>query len=235
MRWMLVMLGGCLVASTACSGDDAQTEDTGAGSTGDSTGLDSTGEPEDSSSGAVSTTGGSDSGGSSSAGTSETGVTTQGDTSGTDTTGGSGVCADDPIPGFMSGTAIRWGDIPPDPTGGESDVATTDDPGMDPDAILVRVSSLATSCDGNDGPCREGWGISFTLPPEAQEPGAYMLDDFTSGYSLTLCDGGGGGGGGLGGTVEIVSIDDEEIVGRFCGTEAFDFESNGEWTAQRCP
>ena len=232
------MLGGCLVVPTGCSGDDALNEDTGAGSSGDSTGLDSTGEPEDSSSSPGSMTGGSDSGGSSSASTSETGITSLDGTSGTETTGGSGVCADDPIPGFMSGTAIRWGDIPPDPTGGADDgISTTDDPDpMDPDAILVSVSSVATTCDGDGGPCQAGWGISFTLPPEAQEPGVYMLDDFISGYSFTMCDGGGGGGGGgLGGTVEIVSIDDEEIVGRFCGTETFDFESNGEWTAERCP
>lgn len=226
-----------MVVMSGCPADEGANEETGAGSSdGDtsSASLESSGTPEESSSGAASMTVAGDSSESSSGSAADTGSTTIEDTSGTESTG-SGVCADDPIPGFMGGTAIRWGDIPPDPTGGESDVATTDDPGMDPDAILVRVSSLATSCDGDDGPCREGWGISFTLPPEAQEPGVYMLDDFTSGYSVTMCDGGGGGGGGLGGTVEIVSIDDEEIVGRFCGTDAFDFESNGEWTAERCP
>lgn len=232
-----MVLGGALVVSSGCAGDDEAVTDAGGDSSEDDTtaaapeSSDGGSQESDGSSGG-STGGGSDSTESSGATVANTSLD---DTSGTDSTSGGGVCADDPIPGFMGGTATRWGDIPPDPTGGESDVATTDDPGMDPDAILISVASVATSCDGGEGPCEPGWGISFTLPPEAQEPGVYMLDDFISSYSITMCDGGGGGGGGLGGMVEIVSFDDEEIVGRFCGTETFDFESNGEWTAERCP
>ena len=88
-------------------------------------------------------------------------------------------------------------------------------------------------------PCVSSWEFAFTLPPEAQQPGVYNLNDYQADYaesfSASLPGGGdgcrsgggcvGGGTGAAGGakgpdsTIEIYSVSEECITGRILRLE----------------
>lgn len=102
---------------------------------------------------------------------------------------------------------------------------------MPPDRTRARHPAVFGTPRGDN------WSASFSLPPDMQGPGVYDLGAVSGGMSVTTGPGPrcGGGGGTLSGTLEIVSIDDSQVVGRFGNTDAFDFDANGAWTAERCP
>lgn len=106
--------------------------------------------------------------------------------------------------------------------------------------------------------CVSAWSFSVLLPPEMQMPGVYTLADHPVGFQNSLatmvssdgcgeaCSGGVSAGGGapegLGppGTVEIYSVTEQCITGRFQGLMTGQIQPpppdlNGAFHAVRCP
>ncbi len=234
------MLVSCAGDDAATGGTDDDTSDGGSStaSTGssasDGEGSSSSGAGSSSSSDGASTS--ADTSGSTGASESESDSGSSG-SSDESTTGAAGVCADEALAGYASAVAIRFADIPPS---GMDD--TGDSSGPDPDALLFSVRSYASSCDDDvyGTPCDGQWSVLFQLAPDQQAPGVYDMETVNGSISWTNMGScaAGGGGTSVTGTLEIVSIDDDEVVGRFCGIEA-DFGAppiaDGEWTAERCP
>jgi hypothetical protein len=104
--------------------------------------------------------------------------------------------------------------------------------------------------------CVSAWSFSILLPSEMQTPGVYTLADHQVAFQNSTatmapsqgcggCSGGGSGGSGGGGpgtppgTVEIYSVTDQCITGRFQGLETGQIqppppELNGAFHAVRC-
>lgn len=139
--------------------------------------------------------------------------------------------------------AIRHGDLPPLDVGGDSGGDSGGDGGtsIDPDALLVVITNGAATCEqpfaANE--CGTRWSVSFTLPPELQQPGSYALwPDLNGGFSVTGelypegdCS---WGGGTLEGVVEITEIVDGVVTGSIHDAWAIDFDPNLAFEATSC-
>jgi hypothetical protein len=150
---------------------------------------------------------------------------------------------DDPIePGPQRSFAITFGEIPPPSGGTGTSTSTTGGGGPPDDALLVSITTGIASCTDvyNSRPC-SSWSVSFTLPIELQTPGTYDLEELNGFYSVSFGEDDGfdgctegGGGGSLLGTVIIEEIDDASVVGRIENADAFDFDANVSFVAERC-
>jgi hypothetical protein len=141
--------------------------------------------------------------------------------------------------------AYTWAQVPPKPAPGDT-TAGPDEPGLDPDTLLVELSSQAATCGNVNEPlkCGSNWKLSLTIPPAWQAPGIYHLNGpQVIGHILeTGPDEGGdmcwGGGGSIDGTLEIISVDDNEIKGRLCHVNVALLDNvaslDGSFTAPRC-
>jgi len=118
----------------------------------------------------------------------------------------------------------------------------------DPNLLYVRFSDQTFTCaDPHDRlACGHHWELSLRIPTAFQTPGLYALefaDVKPHGFGLSTgldigndnCD---GGGGGAKGTVEIIAIDEDKVVGRLCHVSWFgldnDFQLDGSFIAPRC-
>lgn len=256
-----VLLLACSITASACVAEEEATDsETQAGSEDGTDGPDegsasasdegASGEEEG---GGDTTAGGTDTGTTTNATTgTETGdpTDTDGETEGatdsdsdsdTDTDGIEG-CEDVPLEGIAGAIAIRRGDLPEiDPGGEEGGGSGGGGDDGDPEDLMVFVEQLteptcedpyAFSCEA------DSWGASFIIPPEFQAPGAYLIGDEVEGfYGLTSTENGecnGGGGGGFDGVLEIVSIAEDSISIRVCGTNAPEAPVDGAFEAVRC-
>jgi hypothetical protein len=109
--------------------------------------------------------------------------------------------------------------------------------------LVVMLSNRGLTCGAHDvlDGC-DFWHVSLYLPPELQRPSiTYALGSQVgvfvhfakSGRDEGDCSG--GGGNWLPGTVEIVSIDDDEVVIHLEGTANSGFNADGTYVAPRCP
>jgi hypothetical protein len=141
--------------------------------------------------------------------------------------------------------AYTYAQLPPapDPTGGSS--GTTGGDPVDPDTVYVRLANQAATCsDPSPGlDCGPNWEVSIRLPPAFQTPGLYHLAGAdVTGIAMETGAGQGGdcsfGGGTFSATFQLISIDENEVVGRLCHVENFFFENTvdleGSFTAPRC-
>ncbi len=127
-----------------------------------------------------------------------------------------------PDPGTGSGTSVSSG-------GGPS-----------PNTVLVYIGGNGLDCN-NPGylDCGNQWSFSFGIPPEMQQPGTYDLQDL-NGIMSETGDGPGpecsfGGGTFWDGTVEITSIDDNEVVGTVSASPSgWANDPSGPFVAPRC-
>lgn len=118
----------------------------------------------------------------------------------------------------------------------------------DPSLLYVRFSDQTFTCaDPHDRlACGHHWELSLRLPPAFQTPGLYSLEfaDVTPhafGVSTGTdlggedCD---GAGSVAKGTVQVIAIDEDKVVGRLCHVSWFgldgDFELDGSFIAPRC-
>ncbi|MCY0988638.1 hypothetical protein OV203_16005 [Nannocystis sp. ILAH1] len=132
------------------------------------------------------------------------------------------------------------------PANPDSDGTTGEDD--DPNQLYVRFSSETFTCaDPHDRiSCGHQWELSVRIPAAFQAPGLYSLSwpgvhafGLETGADLGSGDDCDGGGGSAKGTLEIVAIDADKVVGRLChvtwnGLDN-DFELDGKFIAPRCP
>ena len=127
----------------------------------------------------------------------------------------------------------------------DSDGTTGEDD--DPNLLYVRFSSETFTCaDPHDRiSCGHQWELSLRIPAALQTPGLYNVwwSDIL-GFGLETgndapaddCD---GGGSTAKGTLEIIAIDEDKVVGRLCHVKWTgldnDFELDGKFIAPRCP
>ncbi|WAS93628.1 hypothetical protein [Nannocystis punicea] len=130
--------------------------------------------------------------------------------------------------------------IPVDPEGG----TTGDDD--DPNRLYVRFSSETFTCADPHDPISCGqWELSLRIPAAFQAPGLYSLSwPGVHGFGLENgadhgwgeCD---GGGSVATGTLEVIALDADKVVGRLCHVKwsGLDnsFELDGKFIAPRCP
>jgi hypothetical protein len=133
---------------------------------------------------------------------------------------------------------------PPDTTGGSG--TTGGDP-IDPGTLHVRLSSQSFTCEDPAAAlkCGQNWAVSFALAPEFQIPGLYHLSGpsvFGVGTETGPDEGNGEcswGGGSFFATLEVISVDDENVIGRLCHIDApipsNAAELEGKFVAPRCP
>lgn len=132
-----------------------------------------------------------------------------------------------------------------DPSGSSSSVGGG--PALNPNDLFLRASDLGASCDSpsTDLTCGGHWQLSIALPPEMQQVGVYDLEDpAILAYSYMSETGEQNspnpedcpwGGGSLGaGTLEILSIDENEVHFRV-ELEYWNANPSGEYIAPRCP
>jgi hypothetical protein len=144
-------------------------------------------------------------------------------------------------PPALHAYAIRFGDLPEVDLGDSAGSGGDDGGGseIDPDALLVVISTGADGCDDPWAAHACGqWRATFTLPADAV-PGDYALfPDLNGGHSVSgPADDTGEcwwGGGSLNGSLSIQSIDDDAIIGSLAATDAFDFDPTGPFTAVLC-
>lgn len=144
-----------------------------------------------------------------------------------------------PEPVGLHAYAIRHGDLPDIPIG-ESDSGGDDGgSGIDPDALLVTITTGADTCaDPYAAQVCGEWSVSFTLPVDVV-PGEYeIFPDLLGSHTVAgPADPSGEcwwGGGSLSGVVSLASIDDDTIVGTLSDTDAFDFAPDGPFAAVVC-
>ncbi|HVK66563.1 MAG TPA: hypothetical protein VM694_18900 [Polyangium sp.] len=135
-----------------------------------------------------------------------------------------------------------------DPTGGTS-VSSGAEPELNPDDLFLRISDLGASCDSptTELGCGGHWQLSVAIPPALQQVGVYDLESpELSAYSHMTESGNPNspspedcpwGGGSIGsGTLEILSIDDNEVHFRVELTNPiWSANPSGEYVAPRCP
>jgi hypothetical protein len=122
------------------------------------------------------------------------------------------------------------------------------DLGLDPNDLFLRVSDLGASCRSptTELTCGGHWQVSLVLPVGYQRVGLYDLADpaitqYSSmsetgePYSPAPGDCSWGGGSLIGGTLEILSIDQAEVRFRLVIDTFWDSDPSGEYTAPRCP
>ncbi|PCC70649.1 hypothetical protein SAMN02745121_05465 [Nannocystis exedens] len=132
------------------------------------------------------------------------------------------------------------------PANQDSDGTTGEDD--DPNLLYVRFSSETFTCaDPHDRiSCGHEWELSLRIPQAFQAPGVYSFSwagvhafGLQTGADLGSGDDCDGGGGVAKGTLEIVAIDADKVVGRLCHVTWHglddDFELDGKFIAPRCP
>jgi hypothetical protein len=138
--------------------------------------------------------------------------------------------------------AMLYSELPSFDGGGEgtSVASTGSGPSIDPNTLEIFVGGQPIACGAPYGlDCGNQWTVSFSLPPAYQVPGVYTMQE-VNGFASETGPGGGeecwfGGGSFWDGTVEIFSIDEQQIVGRFTGTSGlFEFNADGDFIAARC-
>lgn len=150
---------------------------------------------------------------------------------------GDGDACPEPPPPVQHAYAIRFGDLP-DVDVGESDSGGSGGTEIDPDTLLVVVTTGADGCEDPWAALACGqWSLSFSLPPGTL-PGSYALFPELNGVQTATgpIDETGEcwfGGGTLEGTVELTTTEGV-IAGRITGASAFDFDANVEFTASLC-
>lgn len=127
----------------------------------------------------------------------------------------------------------------------DSDGTTGEDD--DPNLLYVRFSSETFTCaDPHDRlSCDHQWELSLRIPAAFQAPGLYTVKwNAILGFGQETgndapaddCD---GGGSTATGTLEIIAIDEQKVVGRLCHVKwsGLDnaFELDGKFIAPRCP
>ena len=139
-----------------------------------------------------------------------------------------------------TGIAMLQSELPQGGTGGGGTSSSqSGGPEPDPNLLHVDISDIAISCTDPYGlECGGHFKVSFALPVELQHAGVYDMQ-VVDGFFLVTddqdpVDCGGGGGSFWDGQVEITSIDDQQVVGSFIGTDTFDFDVNGTFVAVRC-
>jgi len=156
-------------------------------------------------------------------------------------------CEGEPVVLDVASLAYTHGQIPPepDPTGDGSSGTTGGEP-IDPDTLYVRLSNqVATCADPNVGiDCGHQWEVTIRIPTAFQTPGLYHLagTDVTG----TAMESGEAedpdacpfGGGTFGASFELISVDENEVVGRLCHIDWPFFDNKvdleGSFTASRC-
>ncbi|MDC3960259.1 hypothetical protein [Polyangium jinanense] len=131
-----------------------------------------------------------------------------------------------------------------DPSGSSSSAGGV--PELNPDDLFLRISDLGASCNSptTDLGCGH-WQLSIALPPALQQVGVYNLDspellayshfsETGEPYSPAPDDCSFGGGTIGAGTLEILSIDENEVHFRI-DAEYWGEKANGEYIAPRCP
>jgi hypothetical protein len=131
--------------------------------------------------------------------------------------------------------------IPVDP---ENGTTGEDD---DPNQLYVRFSSETFTCaDPHDRiACGHQWELSLRIPSAFQAPGLYSVSwpgvhalglETGPAFNSPDCD---FAAGSAEGTLEIIAIDDDKVVGRLCHVKWWgldnDFELDGKFIAPRCP
>lgn len=131
------------------------------------------------------------------------------------------------------------------PANPDSDGTTGEDD--DPNLLYVRFSSETFTCaDPHERlSCDHQWELSLRIPTAFQAPGLYTVK-WTDilGFGMETgndapaddCD---GGGSTATGTLEIIAIDEDKVVGRLCHVKWSgldnEFELDGKFIAPRCP
>lgn len=143
----------------------------------------------------------------------------------------------EPPPSVQHAYAIRFGDLPAVDVG-ESDSGGSGGTDIDPNTLLVVITTGADGCDDPWAALACGqWSVSFSLPP-GTTPGSYALFPDLNGMQTATgpIDETGEcwfGGGTLEGTVELTTTEGA-IAGRIVGASAFDFDANVEFVATLC-
>ncbi len=240
-------------SETEGSGTDASSSD-GGGTEGMSSATSSSSSGTSVSAGTVTTT----TTGSTTVTTEMTTSTTSATSVGTSVTGSTSNSTEDPPPPpppvacegpatpiVAKTMAFTQAQVPPDPN--PTSGSTTGGGRPHPDTVFVRLSSQGNTCDDPSKviSCGPNWEVSIMIPPEFQAPGLYHLlgpDVFGSAIETGADQGGGEcsfGGGSFSATFELISIDDQQVVGRLCHVENFFTENQvdleGSFTAPRCP
>jgi hypothetical protein len=144
-----------------------------------------------------------------------------------------------PEPVGLHAYAIRHGDLPDIPIGESDSGGGEGGSEIDPDALLVTITTGADGCaDPYAAHVCGQWSVSFTLPVDVV-PGEYELfPDLLGSHSVSgPADPNGEcwwGGGSLSGVLSLSSIDDDTIAGVLAETDAFDFEPDGPFEAVVC-
>lgn len=153
---------------------------------------------------------------------------------------------EDPPPPVQRDFTIRFGDLPevgtgPD-SGGGSASGTTGDTDIDPDTLVIFVTTSMANCGdpfgAGVGGCDPSTSYGFHLPPALQFVGATgRLEDHNGLLSLSEeldgeCV---GGGATLSGSFEIAVIDGTRVAGRMFDIDTFDSPATIDFDAQRCP
>jgi hypothetical protein len=141
---------------------------------------------------------------------------------------------------------MLYSQIPP-PGGsgssGNTSSAASGDP-VDPNTLYIFLSNQPVMCsDPYMSDCGE-WKVSIAIPPPMQQPGVIQLSDPAVFGSFSITDPpdangqcfGGGGSSFMDGTLTIMSIDANQVVGKLENTmTGFGIDVNGDFTAPRCP
>lgn len=117
---------------------------------------------------------------------------------------------------------------------------------FDPNMVYLELGNPSPTCQAPEPPtdCTKGdFEVSLGVPPALLVPGTLQLSNpaLIASFSETAPGGGecmGGGGSFIQGTLEIVSVDAQQVTYTLSGTMAFDFgfgNVDGTYTAQRCP
>jgi hypothetical protein len=131
-------------------------------------------------------------------------------------------------------------DAGPDGTTGDDD---------DPNLLYVRFSDQTFTCaDPHDRlACGHHWELSLRIPSAFQTPGLYSLQfadvqphafglETGADFGSDECD---GGGGMAMGTLQVIAIDEDKVVGRLCHVHWWgldnEFDLDGSFIAPRCP
>lgn len=131
------------------------------------------------------------------------------------------------------------------PANPDSDGTTGEDD--DPNLLYIRFSSETFTCaDPHERlSCDHQWELSLRIPTAFQAPGLYTVKwTDIHGFGMETgndapaddCD---GGGSTATGTLEIIALDEDKVVGRLCHVKWTgldnDFELDGKFIAPRCP
>ncbi|HSC89776.1 MAG TPA: hypothetical protein VLC09_21005 [Polyangiaceae bacterium] len=160
-------------------------------------------------------------------------------------TGGASASPGPTDPEQTSGVVMRYGDLPAldFDDGGSDGTSDGSSSGPDPESLYLVLGNTSLTCAAPRSTYACGtWSVTLIVPPELAAPGVVSLGDprVISSMSAQGEDRGGGdcsaGGGSFSdGTLEIVSMNEQEVTVRFFDTWTYDFDINRVYTLPRCP